>query len=180
MHETPSQDVHTETPKAPRLSNRWIWCALALNLLICLVLIAEYTLQAGANSLKVEPLLVLCPALLVGSLLALLFKRISLTTLSWSLFWGVFFGMTNALLSTSVCLAWTLLFVMPFLGSAGGDLNASFSKVLMFASIPHVVVFMLLALWMSVVGGAIIGIFSMRDEGVAQVSHKGPRKQSSR
>ena len=180
MHETPSQDVHTETPKAPRLSNRWIWCALVLNLLICLVLIAEYTLQAGGNSLKAEPLLVLCPALLVGSLLALLFKRISLTTLSWSLFWGVFYGMTNALLSTSVCLAWTLLFVMPFLGSAGGDLNASFSKVLMFASIPHVVVFMLLALWMSVVGGAIIGIFSMRDEGVAPVSHKGPRKQSSR
>jgi hypothetical protein len=144
------------------------------------VLIAEYTLQAGGNSLKAEPLLVLCPTLLVGSLLALLFKRISLTTLSWSLFWGVFFGMTNALLSTSVCLAWTLLFVMPFLGSAGGDLNASFSKVLMFASIPHVVVFLLLALWMSVVGGAIIGIFSMRDEGVAPVSHKGPRKQSSR
>ncbi len=175
------QDVHTETPKARRYSNRWIWCALVLNVLICLTLIAEYTLQAVSISFQAEPLLVLCPALLVGPLLALLFKRIPLTTLSWGLFWGVFFGMTNALLSTLVCFACSpLLFVMPFRGSAGGDLNNYFSNVLTFASGPRDIVFMLLALWMSVIGGAIIGIFSVRDEGVAPVSHQGPRKQSSR
>jgi serine/threonine protein kinase len=176
MHGKSSQDVYTETPKASSFSNRWIWSALVLNLLICLVLIAEYTLQTGGISFKAEPLLVVCPALLVGPLLALLFKRRSLTRLSWSLFWGVFFGMTNALLSTSVCLAWTLLFVMPFRGIAGADLNASFSRVLIFASVPHIIVFMLLALWMSVIGGAIIGIISVQDEGVAPASHQEPGK----
>jgi len=175
------QDVHTEAPKAWRHSNRWIWCALVLNVLICLVLTAEYTLQAGSISFQAEPLLVLCPALLVGPLLALLFKRLSLNTLSWGLFWGVLFGVTNALLSTSVCLACSpVLLVMPFRGSAGGDLNNFFSNVLTFASRPLDIVFLLLALWMSVIGGAIIGIFSVRDEGVAPASHQGPRKQSSR
>ncbi len=157
------QDVRTETPKASRYSNRWIWCALILNLLICLMLKAEYTLQAGSISFRVEPLLILCPALLVGPLLALPFKRISLTTLSWSLFWGVFFGMTNALLSTLVCLAWSsLLFAAQLWGSAGGGLSGFFGTVLIFASSPLIVILLLLALWMSVIGGAIIGIFGMQ------------------
>jgi hypothetical protein len=176
-----SHAVHKATAKAARSSNRWIWCALTLNVLICLVLIAEFTLQAGSMSFQAKQLLVFCPALLVGLLLALLFKRISLNTLSGGLFWGVVFGMTNALLSTSVCLACSpLLLVMPFQGSAGGYLNAFFSNVLTFVAVPHDIVFMLLALWMSIIGGAIIGIFNMQGEDAARISHPEPRKQSSR
>ena len=48
------------------------------------------------------------------------------------------------------------MFVMHFPGSAGGDPNDFFSTVFMLASVPHVVIFLLLALWMSVLGGAII------------------------
>src|SRR5437763_3264407 len=156
-------EVHTEIPKKPKSSNRWMWCALTLNVFIYLMLIAEYTLIAGSLSFRVELLLILCPVLLVGPLLALLFKRISLTTLSWSLFWGIFFGMTNALLSLLVCLAWSsLLFAVQLWGSAGGGLSGFFGTVLIFASSPLIVILLLLALWMSVIGGAIIGIFGMQ------------------
>jgi len=167
------QDVHTEAPKVSRYSNRWIWRSLFLNLLICLVFAAEYSWQTKTISFGV--LIALCPALLVGPLLARSFRRISLTTFSWGLFWGVFFGMTNALLSTLLCLAWnTLLFIVPFWGGIVSGLSDFFSKVLAFD--PQVVVLMLLALWMSVIGGALIGIFSVRDEDVEPLTHRGSRK----
>jgi serine/threonine protein kinase len=167
------QDVHTEAPKVSSYSSRWIWRSLLLNLLICLVFAAEYSWQTKTISFGV--LIALCPALLVGPLLARSFRRISLTTFSWALFWGVFFGMTNALLSTLLCLAWnTLLFIVPFWGDIGGGLSDFFNKVLAFD--PQVVVLMLLALWMSVIGGALIGIFSVRDEDVEPLTHQGSRK----
>jgi serine/threonine protein kinase len=174
-------DMYTETPKFYRSSNSWMWCALVLNVLICLVLIAEYTLLERNSSFKTESLLILCPALLVGPLLALLFKRKTSTLLSWSIIWGVIFGITNALLSTSVCLICnSLLFAITFQGSSGVGLNNFFSNLLVFASDPRVIVFMLLAFWMSIVGGAIIGIFNVRDEGEAPVSHQAQQQQSGR
>ena len=166
-------EVHMTTPKAPRRRSRWIWCALLLSVFIYLMLIAEYTLIAGSPSFGVAPLLKLCPVLLVGPLLALLFKRISLTTLSWSLFWGIFFGMTNALLSLLAYMVWnTLLFAVQLRGSAGGGLSGFFFPSLLFASDPRVVILLLLALWVSVIGGAIIGIFSMQGEGAVRISHQ--------
>src|SRR6266702_8027913 len=166
-------EVHTETPKKPKSSNRWMWCALTLNVFIYLMLIAEYTLIAGSPSFRVELLLILCLALLVGPLLALLFKRISLTTLSWSLFWGIFFGMTNALLSLLAYMVWnSLLLAVQLRGSAGGGLSGFFFPSLLFASDPRVVILLLLALWVSVIGGAIIGIFSMQGEGAVRISHQ--------
>jgi hypothetical protein len=137
------------------------------------MLIAEYALIAGSLSFRVELLLILCPALLVGPLLALLFKRIPLATLSWSLFWGIFFGMTNALLSLVACM---ILLAVQLRGSAGGGLNGFFGPSLLFVSDPRVVVLLLLALWVSVIGGAIIGIFSMQGEGAARISHPKQRK----
>ena len=166
-------EVRTTTPKAQRRSSRWIWCALILNIFIYLMLIAEYTLIAGRLSFRVEPLLILCPVLLVGPLLALLFKRISLTTLSWSLFWGIFFGMTNALLSLLAYMVWnSLLLAVQLRGSAGGGMSGFFFPSLLFASDPRVVILLLLALWVSVIGGAIIGIFSMQGEGAVRISHQ--------
>ncbi len=150
-----------------------MWCALTLNVFIYLMLIAEYTLIAGSLSFRVELLLILCPVLLVGPLLALLFKRISLTTLSWSLFWGIFFGMTNALLSLVACMICNaLLLAVQLRGSAGGGLSGFFSPSLLFASDPRVVVLLLLALWVSVIGGTIIGIFNVQGEGVTRIVHQ--------
>ncbi|HEY6286058.1 MAG TPA: hypothetical protein VIX20_10380, partial [Ktedonobacteraceae bacterium] len=106
-------------------------------------------------------------------LLALLFKRIRLTTLSWSLFWGIFFGMTNALLSLLACMLWYSLLLAPQLqGSANGSLSGFFSPTLLFASDPRVVVLLLLALWVSVIGGAMIGIFNLQGEGVTRIFHQ--------
>src|SRR5206468_2174945 len=139
--------------------------ALILNIFIYVMLITEYTLIVGSLSFSFRLLLTLCPALLVGLLLALLFKRISLTTLSWSLFWGIVFGMTNALLSFLASIVWySLLPVEQFQRSTGGGLSGIFSPALPFISDPRVVVLLLLALWVSVTGGAIIGIINIRGE----------------
>jgi serine/threonine protein kinase len=173
-NKTQSQDVYTEIPQVSRYSNSWIWRSLLLNLLICLVLVAEYSWQEGSVNLGAVLLLALCPVLLVGPLLARPFRRVTLTTFSWSLFWGIFFGMTNALLSALVCLAWNvLLFVEPFWGNTGSGLSDFYRKVL--ALDPPVVVLMLLALWMSVIGGVLIGIFNVRDEDVEPLTHQGSR-----
>jgi serine/threonine protein kinase len=170
-------EVHTAIPNTPGSGYRWIWCALFLNIFIYVMLITEYTLIVGSLSFSFTSLLTLCPVLLVGPLLALLFKRISLTTLPWGLFCGMVFGMANALLSLLACMVWySLLPGVQFQGSYGEDLNGYFGPVLFLVSDPRVVVLLLLALWVSVTGGAIIGIFNMQGEGVARISHPGPRK----
>ena len=162
----PVQVIHTGTLNISRHSNNWIRYSLLLNLLVCLVLVAEYSWQAGGVRFGAELLLALCPALVVGPLLARLFRRVQLTRFSWSLFWGVFFGLTNALLSALVCLMWkAFLYVMPFWGNASGSLGDFFKRALALELIPGIVALTLLALWMSVIGGALIGIFSVRDEG---------------
>ena len=78
--------------------------------------------------------------------------------------------MTNALVCALICLAWNvLLFVEPLWGKTG-VLSDFYRKVLMVD--PQVVVLMLLALWMSVIGGVLIGIFSVRDENVAPLTQQ--------
>jgi len=177
MKKTLLHEVHAATPKTQRSSNRWIWCALTLNVFIIVMLIIEYTLKPGSSGFSFRPVLTLCPALQVGLLLALLFKRIALTTLSWSLFWGIFFGMMNALLSLLACMiCYSLLLVVQFQGSIYGGLSGFFGPDLQFVSDPRVIVLLLLALWVSVTGGAIIGIFNMQREGTARKSNLEPRK----
>jgi serine/threonine protein kinase len=170
------QDIHAEALDVSRHSNNWIRYSLLLNLLICLVLAAEYSWQAGGVRSGAELLLALCPALVVGPLLARLFRRVQLATFSWSLFWGVFFGLTNAFLSALVCLMWkAFLYVIPFWGNASGSLEDFFKSALTLELIPGIVALTLLALWMSVIGGAFIGIFSLRDEGITHRPHE-PQK----
>jgi serine/threonine protein kinase len=160
------QDIHTESLNLARRSKKWIWYTLLLNLLICLVLAAEYSRQMGSVRPGADLLLAAWPTLLVGPLLASLFRRLSPATLSWGLFWGAFFGLTNALFCALACFAWkACLFVLPFFGSAGGGLSDLFKQALALELTPGPVELTLLALWMSVIGGALIGIFSVRDEG---------------
>jgi len=168
MHEVPAAIAKTS-----RSSNKWIWSALILNIFIYLMLMTEYTLIVGTLSFSLMSLVTLCTALLVGLLLALLFKRISLTSLSWSLLWGIFFGMTNVLLSLLVCMVWySLLFMVQFQTTTVEEgLSSFFAPSLHFVSDPRIVVILLLALWVSVTGGAITGIINMQSEGEARVSH---------
>ena len=97
-------EVHTAVPKTSRSRNRWLWCALTLNVFISILLILEYRLLVESLP-DSSSLLTLCPVLLVALMLSLLLKRIPLTALSWGLFWGIFYGMTNALLSLLVSIA---------------------------------------------------------------------------
>ncbi len=171
------QDIHTDEHNFPRYSNKWVWYSLLLNLFICLVLAGLRSLQARGVGFGVDLFLALCPALLVGPLLAFRFRRIQMTTFSWSLFWGVFFGLTNALLSGLVCLIWNaLLFTVPIFGYAGGSLNDFFNGMIVLAYTPEVVEWALLALWVSVIGGAVIGIVSERDEGATPLIHQRSQK----
>jgi serine/threonine protein kinase len=181
MNKTPVLEVHTSSPKTRSSRNRWIWCALTLNAFIIVMLNIEYKLLIEGPVFSFRLLLTLCPALLVGLLLALLFKRLDLTTLSWCLFWGILFGMFNALLSLLACMICnSLLLVVPFQGSTGGGLSSFFGPDLQFVSDPRVIVLLLLALWVSVTGGAIIGIFNMRGEDAARKIHPKQRKQNTR
>jgi hypothetical protein len=164
-------DVNTEILLPARCTNSWVWRSFLLNLLICLVLAAEYSRWSGSVNAGVALLLALCPILLVGPLLALPFGRLSLTSFSRSLLWGMFFGVTNALLCALVCLAWNILLsVETFLGNPGVVVSDFHREVL--ALNPQVLVLMVLALWMSVIGGVIIGIFSVRDEDVTPLIHQ--------
>lgn len=172
----PLHEAHTAIPKTARSRNRWLWCALALNMFIFIMLIIEYTLLAGRTGFSFEPLLTLCPVLIVGVLLAMLFKRIALTTLSGSLFCGIFYGMTNALLSLVACIVWySFLLVVEFQPGAGGGLSGFFDPALHFVSDPRVVILLLLALWVSVTGGAVIGIFNIQGEDTTRLAHPEPQ-----
>ena len=172
------EDVRTETLNNSSRGRKWIWHALLLNVLICLVLAGEYAWQMGRDVESGAGLLLASwPALLVGPLLARFFRRIRLTTFARSLFWGVCFGLSNALLSALVCFAWkAVLFAMPFSGNAGAGLSDYLQQSLASESLPGVVELTLLALWMFVIGGALIGIFSVRDEGAVPSLHQGSRK----
>ena len=176
MSKTLLHEVHTATPRMRSSGNRWIWCALTLNIFIFVMLIIEYRLLIGNPVFSIKPLLAVFPALLIGFLLALLFKRVALTTLSLSLLWGMVFGMMNALLSLIACILWySLVFVMPFQGNAGGGLSSFFGPTLQFFSDSRIVILMLIALWVSVTGGAIIGIINIQGEGEVRIIP--PRQQ---
>jgi serine/threonine protein kinase len=176
MNKTLLHEAHTSSPKGRSSSNRWIWCALTLNIFIFVMLIIEYTLLIGSPVFNIRPLLTLCPALLIGFLLALLFKRIALTTLPLGLFWGIFFGMMNALFSLIACIIWySLVLVGPLQGSTAEGLSSFFGQTLQFFSDSRIVILLLIALWVSVTGGAIIGIINIQGEGEVQISH--PKQQ---
>jgi serine/threonine protein kinase len=157
------KEVDTEVPHITRYNNSWIWRALLLNLLICLVLAAEYSWQTENLNSGVALFLALSPILLVGPLLAIPFRRVSSTSLSRNLLWGIYFGVTNVLFCVLICLPWyVLLRNASFGGSAASVLSDFFSKILAWDQ--RIALLMLLALWMSVIGGVLISIFNVRNE----------------
>jgi hypothetical protein len=152
--------------RVPKTSDNWVWYALVLNLLACLMVTAEYAWQAGSAGVAADALLVVLPALLTGPLLALLFRRVSYRAPLWGLFWGVFFGLTDALASTLLCFVWGALiqlplkFQCPSWCTAGDGFRIAFQT--MFALASQSVVPVVLGLWIAVIGGAIIGLVRLR------------------
>jgi hypothetical protein len=159
-------DATTSVLKIAKQGDNWLWYALVLNLLICLLVAVEYAWQVGSAALAADTLLVVLPAILVGPLLALLFRRVSYRVPLWGLFWGVFFGLTDALASTLLCLVWGALIQLPLnfrCGTwcgAGDGFKVLFQVMLNLAA--QALVPMVLGLWMAVIGGAIIGLVRLR------------------
>lgn len=159
-------DVSTDMMKVFKNNETWVWSALVLNLLICLVVAAGYAWQVGNATVAANMLLVVWPGLLTGPLLAFLFRRVSYSTPLWSLFWGVFFGLTDALVSIALCLIWAALVSLPgqyhcpHWCASGDGVGILIDTVGQFAA--QAIVPVVLSLWIAVIGGAIIGVTRVR------------------
>ncbi len=157
-------DVATEALSPTAEYSRWVSHAILLNLIICLALAGETWLQYGVPSAGTF-LLAVWPAILIGPLLATIFRRIRFASLSWGLFWGTFFGLTNGLLSALVCLVWVVLvqlvadFRCPPWCASGEGLTVALNELTRIA--PYAILPFVAGLWMSVIGGALIGIFNL-------------------
>ena len=159
-------DVSTDMMKVYKNNDRWVWSALVLNLLICLVVATEYAWQAGSAIVAANMLLVVWPGLLTGPLLAFLFRRVSSRAPLWSLFWGVFFGLTDGLASIVLCLLWAALVSLPNQYhcpnwcASGDGVGIMIHTVGQFAT--QAIIPVVLSLWIAVIGGALIGVMGVR------------------
>jgi hypothetical protein len=159
-------EISTESLSPSGERDRWILYAFLLNLLISLALAGEFWWQNGNVAAAGTFLLAIWPALLAGPLLARLFRRVRYVSLSWGLFWGTFFGLTNGLLSMLLCLAWVSLvhlaqsFQCPPWCGPGDGLTIAAQEIASIA--PLVILPVVAGLWMSSIGGALIGIFNVR------------------
>lgn len=159
-------DISTDMIKAYKNSDNWVWSAFILNLLICLLVAAEYAWQMGNTSIAANTLLTVWPCLLIGPLLALLFRRVNYRRISWGLFWGVFFGLTDALVSTLLCFIWAALIQLPAnfhckpWCASGDGIRVMYQT--MFDLATQAIVPVVLSLWIAVLGGAIIGVMHVR------------------
>ena len=161
-------DVSTDMIKVYKNGDNWAWSALALNLLICLVVAAEYAWQQGNVTIAANTLLDVLPALLIGPLLAFPFRRVSYRAPLWGLFWGVFFGLTDALVSILLCFIWAALVQLPAnfhckpWCAPGDGFKVMYQTIYDLAT--HAIVPVILSLWIAVIGGAIIGVMHMRSK----------------
>ena len=165
----PLMEVDTESFAPAEERSRWVFYAFLLNFVICLALAGESWWQYSSVSIAADFLLAVWPAMLVAPLLGRLFRRVVFTTLSWGLFWGTFFGLTNGLLSVLACLVWIELLHLainfhcgPWCKPGDGITIAvqEIASIAPFAIVPFVA-----GLWISVIGGALIGILNIRNEG---------------
>lgn len=166
MH--PLMEVDTESFASAEERSRWVFYAFLLNFVICLALAGESWWQYNNLSIAADFLLAVWPAMLVAPLLGRLFRRVVFTSLSWGLFWGTFFGLTNGLLSVLACLVWIELLHLainfhcgPWCKPGDGITIAvqEIASIAPFAIVPFVA-----GLWISVIGGALIGILNIRNE----------------
>jgi serine/threonine protein kinase len=146
----------------------WVRAALLLNAIVCLALLAESALAERTFAMLLYLVLGLWPALLTGPLLATFFRGVRYRLLSRGLFWGAFFGLANGLLSALACVGWFMLvlFVWGLHCHSGCDAGAGWATLIQ--EVPPLVSFsalpVVLGLWFSVIGGALIGLAHIREE----------------
>lgn len=157
-------DTLSLAPAKPR--DHWVRSALRLNAILCLALLGETALAHGVAMLPYMAL-ALWPALLIGPLLATFFRDIRHGSLSWGLSWGAFFGLANGLLSALVCMSWFMLVVFVWGLQCRSGCNAGAGMTVLVQEITPLVSFAVLpavlSLWVSVIGGALIGLAYARE-----------------
>ena len=146
-----------------RRSSMWTLMAFVLNLLICIVVIFEAIWTLGGINLAQNLAAVLWPSLLIGPLLAVVFRRIPLDSLPWGILWGLLFGITDVLLSGLVCYGLAALAqTIPHWGHDWlypGDGPRIFLQQVR-NLFPRALVLTLLAVWIAAPGGSVIGFLS--------------------
>jgi serine/threonine protein kinase len=135
--------------------SRWSLQAFILNLVICTVLMGV----AGVSSQQVSAALVLAPflwpALVVGPLVGRLFRRVPISSYAWGVLWGMVFGIVNALLSALACYVWVVLFYV----IAHRQVSLGLAVLpLALQQLQLSALLLLIGLWLSVCGGALIGL----------------------
>jgi hypothetical protein len=140
--------------------SQWTLRAFILNLVICAVLIVG---AAWISSLQISVALSLAlslwPALLVGPLVGRLFRNVPVSSYAWGVLWGMIFGIVNAFLSTLVCCAWTILFKAIYLRQFD---PSQWLSLLGNIGLSQPVLLLIIGLWISVSGGALIGLLAAR------------------
>ncbi len=138
-------------------NDHFLWYALVLNLVICLVLAAQAALASNKVAIAADMLFVLWPALWLGPLVACWFRRVPWVSLSWGVFWGMLFGIANTCLSTLICFSWAVIVILI---QQGGGWPAIVSIAL--GRLQVALGLVLLGLWISVLGGSLIGLLQAR------------------
>ncbi len=141
--------------------------AILFNLLLCMVLAAEAAWQFGEVRAAGNVFLALWPALPVGLWVARIFRSMRSDTVSWSLCRGALFGVTDVVLSALACYTWTaLVLTIPHWGNdwlqAGDGLRIFVEQFK--ALLPEFLKLFVLASWIAVTGGALIGVFSSQSQ----------------
>lgn len=145
------------------LRDKWTLPAFILNLVICALLLVAAGFSPGGVGTVILLVRSLWPALLVGPIVGRLFHRVFPSSYPWGVLWGMIFGIVNAILSVLVCYGWTVLFNTIWKISQGqASLGLRVFQLVAIGLLQQPVLPLLLfvGLWISVCGGALIGLFA--------------------
>lgn len=157
------QKRHAKTYAAN--DNEWIWGGLALNILICLLLVLQTWISSKELTPAANLFLTLWPALLIGPLVASFFRALPLSSATWGICLGLLFGVLDTLFSAVFCLAWTAIaLTIPHWNHdwqyPGDGWHIFWSQVLWLQ--PAALSLLIVGVWLAVIGGMCIGYLNAR------------------
>jgi serine/threonine protein kinase len=142
--------------------DRWTWNGLLLNGLLYAIMVLFTAIYVNVGSAE-HLALYLLPALLIGPMVARCFRAFLLLSYIWGLLVGMMFGIADTLFSGLACYGWTiLLLVLPHWGQDWQHLPIYIQTASALEG--RALFLMLLSLWSTVLGGAIIGLWAVRTE----------------
>ncbi len=154
-------DTRPLTPKSSDTTGIWMWGALGLNLLICILLLVYVVLINKDMSTVARLCQTLWPALFIGPLLASFFRNATLSSPIRGLLIGILFGIVDTAVSSLICYGlFSLLATIPHWGidwrQSGDGLRIFLQEAQksMLSAVPAA----LFALCVAVLGGVIIGL----------------------